>query len=127
MGDVVSVRGDAFSGFAEQQGTKINARLRGVASYSALDALELMLSRLHEVAERTSVDETIVDLRELEFMSSSCLKTMIAWINEIQLMDADRRYRVRLVSNPSVLWQRRGLESLRCFASDLITVDAPEG
>jgi hypothetical protein len=123
MGDVVSVRGDAFSGFAEQRGTKINARLRGVASYAALDALELMLSRVHEVAERASVDETIVDLRELEFMSSSCLKTMIAWINEIQLMDVERRYRVRLVSNPEVHWQRRSLESLRCFASELITVD----
>ena len=33
------------------------------------------------------------------------------------------RYKVRLLSNPNLHWQKRSLHSLRCFAIELITIE----
>jgi len=34
------------------------------------------------------------------------------------------QYRIRFLSNPSILWQRRSLHALSCFAAELITIEA---
>ena len=38
----------------------------------------------------------------------------VSWITNIQEMEADRQDKV--LSNPSMHWQKRSLHSLRCFA-----------
>jgi anti-anti-sigma factor len=122
MSEVVSVAGDDFSGSAQHEDTRITVSLKGNADYAALDALEMMLDRLHEQADRLSIKEAVVDLRQLEFMNSSCFKSVVNWITEIQQMEAERQYRVTFLSNPKLHWQKRSLHSLRCFAVELITV-----
>ena len=122
MSAVVTVNGDDFSGAASQEGTTINAWIKGNADYAALDALEMLLTRLHAEADRLSVSDVVIDLRQLEFMNSSCFKSFVTWITEIQQMEADRQYKVTFLSNPKLHWQKRSLHSLRCFAVELITV-----
>ena len=122
MGDVVTVNREDFNGTAQQAGTTMEVVLQGNADYGALDALETLLTRTHAEASRAGVTEAVVDLRRLEFMSSSCFKCFISWIADIQEMEAERRYKIRLVSNPQLHWQKRSLHSLRCFAVELITV-----
>jgi len=122
MGDVVSVNGDDFAGSAQHEGTQITTWLKGNADYAALDALEMLLGRVHSEASRLAVKEAVVDLRQLEFMNSSCFKSFVSWITEIQEMEPDRQYKVRFISNPKYHWQKRSLHSLRCFAVELITV-----
>src|SRR5689334_12526069 len=122
MTAVVTVNGDDFSGAANHEGSTINAWLKGNADYAALDALEMLLTRLHSEADRLSITNVTVDLRELEFMNSSCFKSFVTWITEIQQMEADRQYKVTFLSNPKLHWQKRSLHSLRCFAVELITV-----
>ena len=123
MSEVVTVRGDDFMAAAQHDGTVINACLEGSADYAALDALEMLLDRIHAEADRLGVTETVVDLRQLEFMSSSCFKSFVSWIIEIQEMERDRQYKLRFVSNPKMHhWQKRSLHALRCFAVELITV-----
>ncbi|MDQ3339980.1 MAG: hypothetical protein M4D80_32875 [Myxococcota bacterium] len=122
MGEVVTVHGDDFAGVAQHDGSTINVSLTGTADYAALDALEMLLRRTHSEASRLSVTETIVDLRQLEFMNSSCFKSFVSWINDIQEMEQERQYKLRFVSNPTIHWQKRSLHSLRCFAVGLITV-----
>ena len=122
MSEVVSVSGDDFAGAAQHEGTVINAWLKGNADYAALDALDMMLSRIHAEARRLGVSEAVIDLRQLEFMNSSCFKSLVTWINDIQELDEGQRYKVRFVSNTSLHWQKRSLHSLRCFAVELITI-----
>jgi hypothetical protein len=122
MSEVVTVTGDDFSASAHHAGTTIKAALKGNADYAALDALEVFLSRLHAEAKRLGIKETVIDLLQLEFMNSSCFKSFVAWITEIQELGANDQYKVTFLSNPKLHWQKRSLHSLRCFATDLITV-----
>lgn len=122
MGEVVTVKGDDFSASASLEGTAIHAWLKGNADYAALDALDTLLERIHAEAKRGTVKEAVVDLRNLEFMNSSCFKSFVSWITTIQDMDAERQYKVNFLSNPQMHWQKRSLHSLRCFAVELITV-----
>jgi hypothetical protein len=122
MGEVVRVKSDDFSGVATHEGTTITASLKGNADYAALDTLAVLLERIHAEARRLGAKEVVIVLRELEFMNSSCFKSFVSWITNIQEMDTDKQYKVMFVSNPNMHWQKRSLHSLRCFAIDLISV-----
>ncbi len=56
-------------------------------------------------------------------MNSSCFKSFVTWIGEVQDLQPDKQYRIHFRSNPEMLWQRRSLHALRCFAVDLITIE----
>ena len=123
MSELLSVQGDDFNGAAVQDGTKIVANLKGNADYAAIDAVEKLLDRTHTEATRTSASEVVIDMRQLEFMNSSCFKVFVSWITEIQELPEAQQYKVRFQSNPQLHWQKRSLHSLRCFAVELITVE----
>ena len=122
MSEVISVEGDDFSGAAQIDGTAINAFLKGTADYAAIEAIDTLLSRIHTEAKRIGIKEAVVDLRQLEFMNSSCFKSFVSWLNDVQELDQERRYRITFLSNPKLHWQKRSLQSLRCFAVELVSV-----
>ncbi len=122
MPEVVNVKGEDFAAAADMDNGAISAWLKGNADYAALDALDMLLERIHAEARRGSVKEAIIDLRQLEFMNSSCFKSFVSWITNIQELEAERQYKVKFLSNPQMHWQKRSLHSLRCFAVELITV-----
>jgi hypothetical protein len=122
MAEVVNVKGQDFAAAADMDNGSIQAWLKGNADYAALDALDMLLERVHAEARRGNVKEAIVDLRQLEFMNSSCFKSFVSWITNIQELEPDHQYKVKFLSNPSMHWQKRSLHSLRCFAVELITV-----
>lgn len=122
MSEVVTVTGEDFAGAAHHENNALTAWLKGNADYAALDALEMLLTRAHSEATRLKVSEMIVDLRQLEFMNSSCFKCFLSWITDIQELEPERQYKVKFLSNPQLHWQKRSLHSLRCFAVELITV-----
>jgi len=123
VSEVVSVTGDQFRGAATHEGsTRFLLYLEGTADYAALDALETLLDRTHAEALRLGVKEVVVDLRTVEFMNSSCFKCVLSWITSINELEVEARYRIALLSSAKHHWQKRSLQSLRCFAVELITV-----
>jgi hypothetical protein len=118
----VSVTGDDFSGATTRDGNVLTTKLRGTADYSAIDLLDKLLTQTHVDATKHPASEVVVDLRDLEFMNSSCFKSFVSWITDVQELDAGAQYKVRFLSNPKLHWQKRSLHSLRCFAVELITV-----
>ena len=44
-------------------------------------------------------------------------------MSEVQDLPAERQYRIRLIANSGMLWQRRSLHALKCFADELIRID----
>jgi hypothetical protein len=122
MSEIVTVTGEDFAGAANSEGKVVNAWLKGNADYVALDALEMLLARAHSEATRLGATAMTVDLRQLEFMSSSCFKCFLSWITNIQELEGTRQYTVKFLSNPQLQWQKRSLHSLRCVAVELITV-----
>lgn len=122
MSELLSVKGEDFAGVATQEGTTITASLKGNADYAAIDAVEKLLDKTHTEATRTSATEVVIDMRQLEFMNSSCFKCFVSWITEIQELPEAQQYKVKFQSNSQLHWQKRSLHSLRCFAVELITV-----
>lgn len=120
--EVLSARAGDFHGDASEQAGVMTVRLAGTADYAAVDALEQLFDDVHDACLRAAVKETVVDLRQLEFMNSSCFKCLVSWITVLQELAPAAQYKVTFTSNPQIHWQRRSLHSLRCFAEDLITV-----
>jgi hypothetical protein len=99
------------------------AKLSGTADLRVTDSVEAILTRVHQKALELAIPEVQMDLRELEFMNSSCFKSFVSWISDVSDLTTGQ-YRIRFLSNPSILWQRRSLHALSCFAAELVTIEA---
>jgi hypothetical protein len=102
----------------------IRVRLAGSADTRVKAQLDQLLARVHGECLRAQATEVVVDLRDLRFMSSSCLKSLVTWLGAVQDLDASAQYVIRFLSNPQTHWQRRSLAALSCFAISLIRVEA---
>jgi hypothetical protein len=106
-----------------QEDGALVAKLSGTADLRVTDSVEAILTRVHQKALELAIPEVRMDLRELEFMNSSCFKSFVSWISDVSDLTAGQ-YRIRFLSNPSILWQRRSLHALSCFAAELVTIEA---
>jgi hypothetical protein len=100
----------------------IALKLSGNADLNVKAQLDRFVAGVHEEALRISAEEVTVDLRRLEFMNSSCLKSFVWWISTVQDMGPGKSYRITFLSSPSMYWQRRSLNALACLATDLVSV-----
>ena len=104
------------------EGRSVRTTFTGVAELNVVDPLASLLRALHERAGVLAVDEVVVDFSNLEFMSASCLRSFISWINQLQELPSHKQYRIRFVANPDQPWQRRSVNALKCFATELISI-----
>ncbi|HLY93284.1 MAG TPA: hypothetical protein VKP14_00390 [Gaiellaceae bacterium] len=100
----------------------IQLALTGSAETPAYEALMTLVRRLQARAHAQRPSEVVVDLRELEFMNSTCIKTFVTWLSELRDADAVARYPVRFVFDPSKPWQRRTVGALKSFAPSVVIV-----
>jgi len=118
--DLPKLTGAVMTAEAELASDAIAVRFSGTADTETRPQLEQFVTKLHGEAARTAVGTVVVDFRELEFMNSSCFKIFVSWL--AQLRDSSRPYKIQIRSNPNLLWQRRSLAALSCFAVDLVTI-----
>ena len=69
------------------------------------------------------VAEVVVDMRSLDFMNSSCLKTIVTWLNNVRQRPASEQYPIRFVRDRNAYWQERSLDALKAFAPGIVTVE----
>jgi hypothetical protein len=122
--NIPAVLNSDFSATAAAEGRSLNLSLSGNADFTIKTSLDQFLLSSHEEARRLQVEEVVVDLRQLEFMNSSCLKSLVLWINQVQAMEPAERYRITFLSSPTVYWQKRSLHALSCLATDLVTLQS---
>jgi hypothetical protein len=106
-----------------RDGDKVVLTCRGAAETEALEALDTALSALHDDAVRTPTRTVFADVRDLEFASSSCLKSFVSWLQRVQELDDEHRYKVVFRSNPEHSWQRRSLGALAAFAAGVVQIE----
>lgn len=119
---ITAVRDVDFTAEAESGVGALNVKLAGNADLNVKQQLDRFIASVHEEARRMGVAEVVVDLRKLEFMNSSCLKSFVWWISSIQEQGSSGQYRITFLSSPTMYWQRRSLNALACLASDLVSV-----
>ncbi len=113
-----------FAAQASARDRRIQVNLTGTADLTVRVQLDRFLRDVHSEAQRRLAEEVTVDVRQLEFMNSSCLKCFVWWIGAVQEQVGDGRYRIVFVSSPAVYWQRRSLNALACLANEIISIQA---
>lgn len=113
---------DGLTAVSEATADGVAIHFRGSADLTTQEELRRFLKKMHEEVLRREGRRVAVDFVDLEFMNSSCFKTFLTWIHDVQNVEVDRRYHVTFLSNDSLHWQKRSLNALRCFAADLITI-----
>lgn len=113
-----------FAIVPETMDSTLVLRFRGVADMASIEPLDEYLRGVHAEALRTKATSVSVDFHALEFMNSSCFKCFVEWLGTVQDLPAAERYRVAFSSNSDLHWQRRSLNALRCFAMDVVSVEA---
>ncbi len=113
-----------FAAHASTSDRRIQVSLAGNADLTVKSQLDHFLREVHNEARRCLAEEVTVDVRQLEFMNSSCLKSFVWWISTVQEQAGDGRYRIVFVSSPTVYWQRRSLNALACLANEIISIQA---
>jgi anti-anti-sigma factor len=115
-GPLLRVEGEHVDGI-------VRVKFAGEADIEAKPDIDHVVKKLHQELVRLGVPKVIVDLRQLEFMNSSCFKVFVAWLSDVQDLPAEKQYRIHLLSNPNLHWQRRSLAALSCFAVDLVSIE----
>ena len=121
---LVALSENDFTATATALKGRILVTLRGTADLTVKPQLDRFLAELHAEADQRKMEEVSVDVRQLEFMNSSCLKSFVWWISTVQERVGAARYRIIFVSSPTVYWQRRSLNALACLASDIISIQS---
>lgn len=122
--EIGAIRTPDFEARATHDGSTLALVLKGDASGDAISSFESLLALVHTEAVQRAIKEASVDIRSLEFMSSSWFKCFVTWLTAVQALDEGKQYCLRFVSNPSISWQKRSLRALSCFAIDLIKIEA---
>lgn len=121
---LVELSGPEFTATARKDGATIAVDLAGNADHAAIELLDRAMAAVHAAAVEHAPAEVVIDLRRLEFMSSSCFKSLVTWISDVRELPAERRHAIRFLSDPRMHWQKRSLHALRCFAIELITIES---
>jgi signal transduction histidine kinase/CheY-like chemotaxis protein len=96
----------------------------GEATTPLREQIRQLLAQIDTEAVRLSLPQVFVDFRGLGFITSTCFKTFVTWIDHVK---DHKRYRVRFASPDGQAWHKRSLTALQAFAPDLVTVESREG
>jgi hypothetical protein len=96
-------------------------RFSGTGEAEGAAVLDRFLGLLHGVALSRELRRVTIELEELEFINSSCLKAMVAWIYKVDT--EGRPYRIHLRRDASMHWQRTSLATLQRLAPDVVVIE----
>jgi len=120
---VKPIEDSEFIARGELDGARLRLHLWGNADMRAKDPLDKFLGAVDDRAVADAAEEVVVDLRELVFMNSSCLKAVVTWLGRVQDRPTAQRYRVRFLKEPAAHWQVRSLHALASFAPEIVRVE----
>ena len=101
-------------------GTLDRVRFAGTGEAEGAAVLDRFLGVLHQQVLARELREISIELEELEFINSSCLKAMVAWIYKVDT--EGRPYKIRLLRDASLHWQRTSIATLQRLAPDVVIV-----
>jgi hypothetical protein len=90
------------------------------------DVLTPYWNRVDEEARRRRVKRVEVDLRDLNFMNSSGILTLVRWITRAKGHVADA-YQLVLQYDRNVTWQRTSIPTLAKLAPNVVTPAEVDG
>jgi hypothetical protein len=119
----IDTSGSGIAILAHVRDDGLEMQISGSAEIPAAAVMSSLVQALHAQALALGVATVTIDFTNLEFMSSSCFKSLVTWVNDISELEEAKRYKVRFRTNAGIPWQRRSLHALKTMATDLISVE----
>ncbi|HVH43902.1 MAG TPA: hypothetical protein VM925_16225 [Labilithrix sp.] len=121
-GFLLDVSAEGFKTQSDIGTNAISVKLIGNADMDVLEAMGAFVQELHELAVRNGVATVVVDIRDLYFMNSYCLRQIVGWLTSLSEMSPEARYTIRFLTNQNLPWQKRSLASLKHLAEGSIEI-----
>lgn len=121
MLNLPAIRANGFALVPLADGPTPSVKFSGNGDAEAISPLDRFLKLLHKNLIDGSCSSVVVDLTDLYFMNSSCLKAFVSWVYKVKT--TGEPYHIRLQVNPRQPWQRRSLEPLKRLAPSIVFLD----
>jgi len=102
-------------------GARDRVRFAGTGEAEGAAVLDRFLGLLHRQALSSELRRVTIELEELEFINSSCLKAMVAWIYKVDT--EGRPYKIHLRRDASRHWQRTSIATLQRLAPEVVVIE----
>ena len=116
-------KADEFEVAANRDGEELLLRTSGTADARVEPELAALLDRVHVRVLGDGIRRVIVDLRELEFMTSSWFKGFVTWIVRVRRLPEPEQYHIRFRPSAQHHWQKRSLHAISYFGGELVTIE----
>jgi hypothetical protein len=77
---------------------------------------------IHAAAEQEGLHEVKVDIRKLNFLNSSAVKELIAWVLKRNRLPPGKKYVIDFIYDSSILWQRVTMPTLSQLDPDFVVL-----
>lgn len=84
-------------------------------------------SSIDEQARARSLKKVVLDLRDVNFMNSSGILTLVRWITKLKTQAADQAYQLVLEYDRNVTWQRTSVPTLAKLAPSAVITSEING
>lgn len=119
--------GDGFRLKPRREGSRLVVEFSGSVEHKSHDELQAFFRRLHAEAQRVVATQVTLDVRQLEFVDSSCFNVFVVWIDSLNRLAPLVRYRIRFLRDPNRRWQIRGFDALKHLCLTHITIEDWQG
>lgn len=121
MLNMSAIRGTGFALVPLPEHPVPTVKFSGNGDTEAVAPLDRFLKLLHKNLLDDQSTRVDVDLCDLYFMNSSCLKAFVSLIYKVNT--TGRPYQIHLQMNPRQPWQRRSLEPLKRLAPAVVFLE----
>jgi len=78
-------------------------------------------NEVHESIVKNDIKEIEVDIKGLNFLNSSGIKEIVAWIMKLETIPANKQYKIKFLCNKDLLWQESSISTILFLNPDLIS------
>ncbi len=115
------VKADSYSLEVVEVGDQGRIQLKGTFDMTATPDLSLFLVSIEGEVSRLHWREVIIDVSEVYYLGSSCIKSFVALIEALKKVDFHPQ--VRVLVNPRLDWHERTFSILSRLAPTLVTLE----
>ncbi len=116
------IRNNDFSATAAFDGKTVIVKLSGSAEMTISKDFGVFCDGVHQAMLRYKTTAT-VDLSDVEFMNSSCLKCFATLVDRVQSAPPVDQFMIRFLTNPKKHWQSRSMTAIAAIGADVVKLE----
>lgn len=117
---VEAVTAPSYTFTPETKDEEIHVVFSGTGDLVAVEALGAFLNELREDVVRLEAPRLVLDLRQLYFINSSCLKAFVNLVFFLQ--EASPQTSVEFIADKKLSWQERAVSPLHRMSPKTVTI-----